>query len=170
MPQRNVRSSSPRVVAVLYEAAWGVIGRFTWMGANSRKIEPDVVGILGGHWEGARCVESAVSTIGLGSIEQATLILRTARNERFRRADSDTCSFRSPTTIRDVDQASELLAGRELRADTDMLENVCKRNGPQEVHMWALRTRCATEASGTCKYAGRYEFREGSAVVRSFMV
>jgi hypothetical protein len=54
-------------------------------------------------------------------------------------------------------------------ADTDMLENVCNESD-RKVHMvGTANTGVQLSSAVLAKYAGRYEFREGSLVVAGFM-
>ena len=55
-------------------------------------------------------------------------------------------------------------------ADTDMLESVCNETDRNRVHMVATANAGVKLSSATLtKYAGRYEFRDGSRVVAGFM-
>jgi hypothetical protein len=55
-------------------------------------------------------------------------------------------------------------------ADTDMLENVCNESEPKKVHMVSTaNTGVQLSSAVLAKYAGRYEFREGSRTVAGFM-
>jgi len=55
-------------------------------------------------------------------------------------------------------------------ADTDMLENVCNESDRNKVHMVATANMGVELSSAVlAKYAGRYEFSDGSRVVAAFM-
>jgi hypothetical protein len=55
-------------------------------------------------------------------------------------------------------------------ADTDMLENVCNESDRNKVHMVSTANKGVPLSSAfLAKYAGRYEFREGSRTVAAFM-
>jgi hypothetical protein len=56
------------------------------------------------------------------------------------------------------------------RPDTDMLENVCNENNRDKLHMVGTATAgVQLNAAILARYTGRYEFREGSRTVASFM-
>jgi hypothetical protein len=55
-------------------------------------------------------------------------------------------------------------------ADTDMLENVCNESDRTKAHLVSTaKARVQLSPAVLAKYAGRYEFREGSRQVAAFM-
>jgi hypothetical protein len=60
--------------------------------------------------------------------------------------------------------------GLYYAADTDMLENVCNESDWDRVHLVGVaRAGVPVSTDVLAKYAGTYEFREGSVPVRGFM-
>jgi hypothetical protein len=92
-------------------------------------------------------------------------------SERFRRVDFG--HLQHQITYDDPDTLTKPLTISlrvNYRADTDMLENVCNENNRDRVHLVGVaRTGLQLDAGILAKYVGRYEFRDGSRMVLSFM-
>ena len=165
---------SPAVVAVLYESG---TGRYRQIYLDGRKVpkdpNPTWLGYSAGHWEGdTLVVESAgfndrswLDRAGHPHSENLRVI------ERLRRVDFGHMQFQ--ITYDDPETLTRPLTfslGVNYAADTDMLENVCNETDRNKVHMVATaKATVALSASVLARYAGRYDFREGSRVVAGFM-
>ena len=91
--------------------------------------------------------------------------------ERFRRIDFGHMQFR--ITFDDPQTLTKPLSvslAVNYAPDTEMLENVCNENERDTVHLVAkANTEVQVSSTVLAKYAGTYEFREGSPQVASFM-
>lgn len=165
---------SPTVVAVLYE---GGMGRYRQIYMDGRKLPKDPnpiwLGYSVGHWEGdTLVVESA-------GFNDRTWLDRAGHphseslhvTERFRRVDFGHMQFQvtydDPETLT---KPLKISLAVNYAADTDMLENVCNESDWNKVHMvGSARAGVPLSTGVLVKYAGTYEFREGSSAVRGFM-
>ena len=165
---------SPTVLALLYESG---TGRYRQIYMDGRKLpkdpNPTWLGYSVGHWEGdTLMVESA-------GFNDRTWFDRAGHphsenlrvTERFQRVDFGhmqyQITFDDPETLT---KPLSLSLAVNYRADTDMLENVCNENNRDRVHMVGTASKGVQISSAVlAKYAGRYEFREGSRTVAGFM-
>jgi hypothetical protein len=165
---------SPTVVALLYESG---TGRYRQIYMDGRRLprdpNPTWLGYSVGHWEGdTLMVESA-------GFNDRTWLDRAGHphsenlrvTERFQRVDFGRMqyqiTFDDPETLT---KPLSLSLAVNYRADTDMLENVCNENNRDRVHMVGTANKGVQLSSAVLeKYAGRYEFREGSRTVTGFM-
>jgi hypothetical protein len=165
---------SPTVVAVLYESG---TGRYRQIYMDGRKLSKDPnpawLGYSAGHWEGDTLVVESAGFNDRSWLDRAghphSENLRVT--ERFRRVDFGhmqyQITFDDPETL--TKPLSRSLAVN-YRPDTDMLENVCNENNRDKVHMVGTADAGVQLSSSVlAKYAGRYEFREGSRTVAGFM-
>jgi hypothetical protein len=165
---------SPTVSALLYESG---TGRYRQIYMDGRKLpkdpNPTWLGYSVGHWEGdTLMVESA-------GFNDRTWLDRAGHphsenlrvTERFQRVDFGHMQYQitydDPETLT---KPLSLSLAVNYRADTDMLENVCNENNRDRVHMVGTANKGMQLSSDIlAKYAGRYEFREGSRTVAGFM-
>ncbi len=165
---------SPTVMAVLYE---GGMGRYRQIYLDGRQLpkdpNPTWLGYSVGRWEGDTLVVESAGFNGRSWLDRAghphSENLRVT--ERFRRVDFGHMQFQiiydDPETL--TKPLSFSLAVN-YAADTDMLENVCNESDPRKGHMvGTANTGVHLSSAVLAKYAGRYEFREGSQAVRGFM-
>ena len=165
---------SPTVVAVLYESG---TGRYRQIYMDGRKLpkdpNPTWLGYSVGHWEGDTLVVESAGFNDRSWLDRAghphSENLRVT--ERFRRVDFGHMQFQ--ITYDDPETLTKPLSfslAVNYAADTDMLENVCNESDRNKVHMVATaNTGVQLSSAVLAKYAGRYEFREGSRVVAGFM-
>lgn len=165
---------SPDVIALLFESG---TGRYRRIYTDGRKLpkdpNPTWLGYSVGHWDGDTLVVESVGFNDRSWLDRAghphSESLRVT--ERFRRTDFGHMQFQ--ITFDDPETLTKPLSF-SLKVtyvpDTDMLENVCNESDRNKVHM------VATENAGVqlspavlAKYAGKYEFREGSRTVAGFM-
>jgi hypothetical protein len=164
---------SPTVLAVLYE---GGMGRYRQIYLDGRQLpkdpNPTWLGYSVGHWDGDTLVVESAGFNGRSWLDRAghphSEDLRVT--ERFRRVDFGHMQFQitydDPETL--TKPLSFSLAVNYV-ADTDMLENVCNESD-RKVHMVGTEnTGVPLSPAVLAKYAGRYEFREGSRAVAGFM-
>ena len=164
---------SPRVVAVLYE---GGMGRYRQIYVDGRQLpkdpNPTWLGYSVGHWEGDTLVVESAGFNDRSWLDRAghphSENLRVT--ERFRRVDFGHMQFQ--ITYNDPETLTKPLSFSltvTYAADTDMLENVCNESD-RKVHMVGTANKGVQLSSAVlAKYAGRYEFRQGSEAVRGFM-
>jgi hypothetical protein len=165
---------SPTVVAVLYESG---TGRYRQIYMDGRKLptdpNPTWLGYSVGHWEGDTLVIESAGFNGRSWLDRAghphSENLRVT--ERFRRIDFGHAQFQ--ITYDDPETLTKPLSfslAVNYAADTDMLENVCNESDRNKVHMVATaNTGVELSPAVLAKYAGRYEFSDGSRVVAAFM-
>src|SRR5712691_8606274 len=165
---------SPTVVALLYESG---TGRYRQIYMDGRKLpkdpNPTWLGYSVGHWESDTLV---VETAGFND---RTWLDRAGHphsgnlrvTERFRRVDFGHMQFQ--ITFDDPETLTKPLSislAVNYAPDTDMLENVCNEANRDTVHMVSkASTGVQLSPAVLAKYAGTYEFREGSTVVSGFM-
>jgi hypothetical protein len=164
---------SPAVVAVLYESG---TGRSRQIYMDGRKLpkdpNPTWLGYSVGHWEGDTLVVESAGFNDRTWLDRAghphSENLRVT--ERFRRVDFGHVQFQ--ITYNDPETLTKPLSfslAVNYAADTDMLENVCNESD-RKVHMvGTANTGVPLSSDVLAKYAGRYEFREGSRAVAGFM-
>jgi hypothetical protein len=165
---------SPAVMAVLYESG---TGRYRQIYMDGRKLpkdpNPTWLGYSVGHWEGDTLVVESAGFNERSWLDRAghphSENLRVT--ERLRRVDFGHMQFQitydDPKTL--TKPLSFSLAVN-YAADTDMLENVCNESDRNKVHMVATaNTGVELSSAVLAKYAGRYEFSDGSRVVAAFM-
>src|SRR5579863_8504746 len=164
---------SPAVVAVLYESG---TGRFRQIYMDGRKLpkdpNPTWLGYSVGHWEGDTLVVESVGFNDRSWLDRAghphSEKLRVT--ERIRRVDFGHMQFQ--ITYDDPETLTKPLSfslAVNYAADTDLLENVCNESD-WKVHMvGSANTGVPLSSAVLAKYAGRYEFREGSRQVGAFM-
>ena len=165
---------SPTVVAVLYESG---TGRYRQIYMDGRKLpkdpNPTWLGYSVGHWEGDTLVVESAGFNDRTWLDRAghphSENLRVT--ERFRRVDFGHMQFQ--ITYDDPETLTKPLSfslAVNYAADTDMLENVCNETNRDKVHMvGTANTGVQLSSAVLAKYAGRYEFREGSRTVAGFM-
>ena len=163
---------SPTVVAVLYEG----LGRYRQIYLDGRKLpkdpNPTWLGYSTGHWEGDTLVVESAGFNDRTWLDRAghphSENLRVT--ERFRRVDFGHMQFQ--ITYDDPETLTKPLSislAVNYAADTDLLENVCNESD-WKVHMvGSANTGVPLSAAVLARYAGRYEFREGSRQVGAFM-
>jgi hypothetical protein len=165
---------SPTVVALLYETG---TGRYRQIYMDGRKLpkdpNPTWLGYSVGRWEGDTLVVESTGFNDRTWLDRAghphSEKLRVT--ERFRRIDFGhmqyQITFDDPETLT---KPLNLSLAVNYRADTDMLENVCNENNRDKVHMvGTANTGVQLSSAVLAKYAGRYEFSEGSRTVVGFM-
>jgi len=164
---------SPTVAAVLYE---GGMGRYRQIYLDGRQLpkdpNPTWLGYSVGHWEGDTLVVESAGFNDRTWLDRAghphSENLRVT--EKFRRVDFGHMQFQ--ITYDDPETLTKPLRfslAVNYAADTDMLENVCNESD-RKVHMVGTANKGVQVSSAVlAKYAGRYEFREGSRVVAAFM-
>ncbi len=165
---------TPTVVAVLYE---GGMGRYRQIYLDGRKLpkdpNPTWLGYSVGHWEGDTLVVESAGFNDRSWLDRAghphSESLRIT--ERFRRVDFGHVQFQ--VTYDDLETLTRPLS-RSLtlnyQADSDMLENVCNESDRKSVHMVGSASKgVQLNPDVLAKYAGTYEFRQGSTVVMGFM-
>lgn len=165
---------SPSVTAVLYE---GGMGRYRQIYTDGRELpkdpNPTWLGYSVGHWDGDTLVVESAGFNDRTWLDRAghshSEALRVT--ERFRRTDFGHMQFQityeDPETL--VRPLTFSLAV-QYAADTDMLESVCNESDRNRVHMISTANAgVKLDPSILAKYAGKYEFREGSRVVAGFM-
>jgi hypothetical protein len=157
---------SPTVVAVLYESG---TGRYRQIHMDGRKLpqdpNPTWLGYSVGHWEGDTLVIESAGFNARSWLDRAghphSESLRVT--EKFRRIDFGHAQFQ--ITYDDPETLTKPLSfslAVNYAADTDMLENVCNESD-RKVHMvGSANTGVQLSSAVLAKYAGRYEFREGS--------
>ncbi len=163
---------APNMVAVLTGS-----GRYRQIFTDGRKPpddpNPTWLGYSVGHWESDTLV---VETAGFNDRSWLDMAghphsenLRVT--ERFRRIDFGHMQFR--ITFDDPQTLTKPLSvslAVNYAPDTEMLENVCNENERDTVHLVAkANTEVQVSSTVLAKYAGTYEFREGSPQVASFM-
>jgi hypothetical protein len=165
---------SRAVVAVLFE---GGMGRYRQIYVDGRKLpkdpNPTWLGYSVGHWEGDTLVVESAGFNDRTWLDRAghphSEYLRVT--ERFRRVDFGHMQFQ--ITYDDPETLTKPLSislAVNYAPDTDMLENVCNESDAKKVHMvGAANTGAPLSPTALIKYAGRYEFREGSRAVPGFM-
>jgi hypothetical protein len=165
---------SPTVVAVLYE---GGMGRYRQIYMDGRKLpkdpNPTWLGYSVGHWDGDTLVVESAGFNDRTWLDRAghphSENLRVT--ERLRRVDFG--HMQMQITYDDPETLSRPLTfslAVNYAADTDMLENVCNESDRNKIHMVSkANTGVQLSPAVLAKYAGTYEFREGSRVVAGFM-
>ena len=165
---------SPTVVAVLFE---GGMGRYRQIYMDGRKLpqdpNPTWLGYSVGHWEGDTLVVESAGFNDRGWLDRAghphSESLRIT--ERFRRADFG--HLRLQVTYDDPETLTKPLSlslTLNYQADTDMLENVCNETDRNKVHLVGYANKGVQLSPDVlAKYAGTYEFRQGSPAVMGFM-
>ena len=165
---------SPTMVALLYE---GGSGRYRQIFTDGRKLpndpNPTWLGYSVGRWESDTLVVETAGFNDRSWLDRAghphSENLRVT--ERFRRVNFGhmlfQITFDDPQTL-----TKPLSISLELNyaPDTEMLETVCNEDERDTVRLVA-RANTGVELSSAvlAKYAGRYEFRQGSSVVAGFM-
>src|SRR5579864_4521136 len=165
---------SPAVMAVLYESG---TGRYRQIYMDGRKLpkdpNPTWLGYSVGHWEGDTLIVESAGFNERSWLDRAghphSENLRVT--EKLRRVDFGHMQFQitydDPKTL--TKPLSFSLAVNYV-ADGDMLENVCNESDRNKVHMIATaNTGVELSPAVLAKYAGRYEFSDGSRVVAAFM-
>src|SRR5215510_9966453 len=165
---------SPDIAALLYESG---TGRYRQIYMDGRKLpkdpNPTWLGYSVGHWEGDTLMAQSAGFNDRTWLDRAghphSENLRVT--ERFQRVDFGhmqyQITFDDPETLT---KPLSLSLSVNYRADTDMLENVCNENNRDRIHMVGTENRGVQISSAVLeKYAGRYEFREGSRTVAGFM-
>ncbi len=164
---------SPTVAAVLYE---GGMGRYRQIYLDGRPLpkdpNPTWLGYSVGHWDGDTLVVESAGFNDRTWLDRAghphSESLRVT--ERFRRVDFGHMQFQ--ITYDDPETLTKPLSftlAVNYAADTDMLENVCNESD-RKVHMvGTANVGVQVSPAVLAKYAGRYEFRDGSRVVAAFM-
>ena len=165
---------SPNIVALLFESG---TGRYRQIHTDGRKLpkdpNPTWLGYSVGHWEGDTLVVESAGFNDRTWLDRAghphSENLRVT--EKFRRVDFGHMQFQ--ITFDDPETLTKPLSvslAVNYAPDTDMLENVCNESERNKVHMVATaNTGVQLRSAVLAKYAGRYEFREGSPAVRGFM-
>ena len=165
---------SPTVVAVLYENG---VGRYRQIYTDGRKLpkdsNPTWLGYSVGHWEGDTFTVESAGFNDRSWLDRAghphSDSLRVT--EKLRGIDFGHMQFQ--ITYDDPETLTKPLSfslAVNYAADTDMLENVCNESDRNKVHMLGTaNTGVQLSSAVLAKYAGRYEFREGSRVVAGFM-
>lgn len=165
---------SPEVMAVLYE---GGMGRYRQIYTDGRKLPKDPnpiwLGYSVGHWEGDTLVVDSAGFNDRTWLDRAGHPHSESLHvtEKFRRVDFGHMRFQitydDPVTLT---KPLSFSLGVNYAADTDMLESVCNESDRNRVHMISTaNTGVPLSAAVLARYAGRYEFREGSRVVAGFM-
>src|SRR5499433_1861675 len=165
---------SPTLLALLYENG---TGRYRQIYMDGRKLpkdpNPTWLGYSVGHWEGDTLVVESAGFNDRTWLDRAghphSENLRVT--ERFQRVDFGhmqyQITFDDPETLT---KPLTLSLAVNYLADTDMLENVCNENIRDRVHMVGTANKGVQLSSAILeKYAGRYEFSEGSRIVVGFM-
>ncbi|MEQ1947017.1 MAG: hypothetical protein ABL995_07500 [Bryobacteraceae bacterium] len=166
--------SSPNVIGVLYE---GGMGRYRQIYTDGRKLpvdpNPTWYGYSVGHWEGDTLVVESAGFNDRTWLDRAghshSESLRVT--EKFHRTDFGHMQFEitytDPETLtKPLHFAFEV----NYAADTDMLETVCNESDRNRVHMISTANQgIQLDAATLAKYAGRYEFKQGSRTVAGFM-
>ena len=165
---------SPNVVALLFETG---TGRYRQIYTDGRKLpkdpNPTWLGYSVAHWEGDTLVVESAGFNDRTWLDRAghphSESLRVT--ERFRRVDFGHMQFQ--ITYDDPETLTKPLSislAVNYAPDTDMLENVCDEGNRDKAHLVG-RANAGVQLSPAvlAKYAGRYEFREGSRVVAAFM-
>jgi hypothetical protein len=165
---------SPAVVAVLYE---GGMGRYRQIYMDGRKLPKDPnpawLGYSVGHWEGDTLVVESAGYNDRSWLDRAghphSESLRVT--EKFHRVDFGHMQFQ--ITYNDPETLTKPLSfslAVNYAADTDMLESVCNESDRTKVHLVSTaKAGVHLSPAVLAKYAGRYEFREGSRQVAAFM-
>jgi hypothetical protein len=164
---------SPAVVALLYEDG---TGRYRQIYTDGRKLpkdpNPTWLGYSVGHWEGDTLVVESAGFNDRTWLDRAghphSENLRVT--ERFRRADFGHMQFQ--ITYDDPETLTKPLSfslAVNYAADTDMLENVCNETDRKVHQVGSANAGVPLSPAILAKYAGRYEFREGSPNVHGFM-
>ncbi len=165
---------SPTVAAVLYESG---TGRFRQLYLDGRALPKDPnpawLGYSVGHWEDdTLVVESAgfndrtwLDRAGHGHSEKLRV------TERFRRADFGHMQYQITYDDPEVlTRPLRISLAVNYAADTDLLENVCNESDRNKTHMISTaNTGIEVSPDVLAKYAGAYEYRQGSPNVRAFM-
>src|ERR1700680_1396746 len=165
---------APSMVALLYE---GGTGRYRQIFTDGRKPpddpNPTWLGYSVGHWEGDTLVAETAGFNDRSWLDRAghphSENLRVT--ERFRRVDFGHMQFQiaydDPQTLT---KPLSISLAVTYAADTEMLENVCNEDERDTVRLGAKANKGVQLSPGVlAKYAGTYEFREGSTVVAGFM-
>jgi hypothetical protein len=165
---------SPNVVAMLFESS---TGRFRQIYMDGRALpkdpNPSWLGYSVGHWEDdTLVVESA-------GFNDRTWLDRSGHphseklrvTERFRRTDFGHMQYQITYDDPEVlTRPLRISLAVNYAADTDLLENVCNESDRNKVHMIsAANTGIQVSPEILAKYAGAYEYRQGSPNVRAFM-
>jgi len=165
---------SPNIVALLYEGGTGRYRQIYMDGRNLPKDpNPTWLGYSVGHWEGDTLVVESAGFNDRSWLDRAghphSENLRVT--ERFRRVDFGHMQFQ--ITYDDPETLTKPLSislAVTYAADTDMLENVCNEDERDTVRLRSkANTGVQISPAVLDKYAGTYEFREGSTVVAGFM-
>jgi len=165
---------SPTIVALLYENG---TGRYRQIYMDGRKLPEDPnpawLGYSVGHWEGDTLVVETAGYNDRSWLDRAghphSENLRVT--ERFRRVDFGHMQFQiaydDPETLT---KPLSISLAVTYAADTDMLENVCNEDERDTARLRSKANKGVQLSPAVLdKYAGTYEFREGSPVVAGFM-
>ncbi len=164
---------SPAVVAVLYEAG---MGRYRQIHLDGRQLpkdpSPTWLGYSVGHWEDDTLVVESAGFNGRSWLDRAghphSEKLRVT--ERFRRVDFGHMQYQitydDPATLTKPLRISLVV---NYAADTDILENVCNESDWKSHAVSPANAGVELSSAVLARYAGQYEFREGSRVVARFM-
>jgi hypothetical protein len=165
---------SPNIVALLYEGGTGRYRQIYMDGRNLPKDpNPTWLGYSVGHWEGDTLVVESAGYNDRSWLDRAghphSENLRVT--ERFRRVDFGHMQFQiaydDPETLT---KPLSISLAVTYAADTDMLENVCNEDERDTARLKSKANKGVQLSSAVlAKYAGTYEFREGSTVVSGFM-
>jgi hypothetical protein len=165
---------SPAVMALLYESG---TGRYRQIYLDGRKLpsdpNPTWLGYSVGRWDDDTLVVESAGFNDRSWLDRAghphSESLRVT--EKFRRVDFGHMQFQ--ITFVDPETLTKPLTfslAVNYAPDTDMLENVCNESERTKVHMVATANASAQVSPAVLeKYAGKYEFHDGSRTVAGFM-
>lgn len=165
---------SPNVVALLFESG---TGRFRQIYMDGRALpkdpSPTWLGYSVGHWEDDTLVVEAAGFNARTWLDRAghphSEKLRVT--ERFRRTDFGHMQYQITYDDPEVlTRPLRISLAVNYAADTDLLENVCNESDRNKVHMISTaNTGIQVSPAVLAKYAGAYEYRQGSPNVRGFL-
>jgi hypothetical protein len=164
---------SPTMVTLLFEGS----GRYRQIFADGRKLpddrNPTWLGYSVGRWDRDTFVVETAGFNDRSWLDRAghphSEQLRVT--ERFRRVDFGhiqfQITFEDPAVLK---QPLNISLGLTFVPDTELLENVCSENERDIVRLVSKASaRVQLSPAVLGKYAGRYQYREGSTVVAGFM-
>jgi hypothetical protein len=165
---------SATMLALLYE---GGSGRYRQIFTDGRKLpddpNPTWLGYSVGHWESDTLVVESTGFNDRSWLDRAghphSEDLRVT--ERFRRVDFGHMQFQitfdDPQTLTKPLSVSLMV---NYAPDTEMLETVCNEDERDTARLLAKANATVELTSAVlARYAGKYEFRGGSATVAGFM-
>jgi hypothetical protein len=165
---------SPGLTVLMYESG---TGRFRQIYTDGRGLpadpNPSWMGYSAGRWEGDTLVVESAGFNDRTWLDRSghPHSARLRVTERFRRVDFGHMEFQitydDPETLT---RPLTLSLKVNYQADTDLIENVCNETGVNWTHMiYSANAGVAVDPAVLAKYAGTYEYRDGSLNVRGFV-